>query len=60
MLDEVELSLPEGLHINRQIFRQADFIDVSVNNVVHALRDAATRVSERDVLGKPRVVKNEQ
>jgi len=45
MLDELDLSLPEGLHINRQIFRQADFIDLSVSNVVHALRDAAIIVS---------------
>jgi CzcA family heavy metal efflux pump len=45
LLDEMERSLPDGLHVNRQIFRQADFIDVSVNNVVHALRDAAIVVS---------------
>ena len=45
MLDELTLSLPEGLHINRQIFRQADFIDLSVSNVVHALRDAAIIVA---------------
>jgi CzcA family heavy metal efflux pump len=45
MLDELDTSLPEGLHVNRQIFRQADFIDLSVSNVVHALRDAAIIVS---------------
>lgn len=45
MLDELEPSLPAGLHVNRQIFRQADFIDLSVNNVVHALRDAAIIVA---------------
>jgi CzcA family heavy metal efflux pump len=45
MLDELDPSLPEGLHINRQIFRQADFIDLSISNVVHALRDAAIIVS---------------
>lgn len=45
MLDELDVSLPDGLHVNRQIFRQADFIDVSVNNVVHALRDAAIVVA---------------
>jgi len=45
MLDELDSSLPEGLHINRQIFRQADFINLSVSNVVHALRDAAIIVS---------------
>ena len=45
MLDELDSSLPEGLHINRQIFRQADFINLSVSNVVHALRDAAIIVA---------------
>ena len=45
MLDELDASLPEGLHVNRQIFRQADFIDLSVNNVIHALRDAALIVA---------------
>lgn len=41
MLDALEPSLPAGVQVNRQIFRQADFIDLSVNNVFHALRDAA-------------------
>ena len=45
MLDELEPLLPEGLEVNRQIFRQADFINLSVNNVIHALRDAAIIVS---------------
>ena len=45
MLDELTPTLPEGLHINRQIFRQADFINLSVSNVVHALRDAAIIVA---------------
>jgi CzcA family heavy metal efflux pump len=45
MLDELEPTLPEGLKINRRIFRQADFIDLSVNNVVTALRDAAIIVA---------------
>ncbi|MGA0900689.1 MAG: efflux RND transporter permease subunit, partial [Luteolibacter sp.] len=45
MLDELEPTLPSGLKVNRQIFRQADFIDLSVNNVVHALRDAAIIVA---------------
>ncbi len=45
MLDELDSSLPDGLQINRQIFRQADFINLSVSNVVHALRDAAIVVA---------------
>lgn len=45
MLDQLDRSLPEGLQINRQIFRQSDFIKLSVGNVTHALRDAAIIVS---------------
>jgi len=45
MLDALEPSLPAGIHINRQIFRQSDFIQHSVDNVVHALRDAGIIVS---------------
>ncbi|MEZ7957590.1 MAG: efflux RND transporter permease subunit [Rubritalea sp.] len=44
-LDSLESTLPEGLKINRQIFRQSDFINLSVTNVVHALRDAAIIVA---------------
>lgn len=45
MLDELKPTLAGGLHVNRQIFRQADFIRLSVSNVVHALRDAAIIVA---------------
>lgn len=45
LLDTLETSLPAGIAINRQVFRQADFIDLAVNNVVKALRDAAIIVS---------------
>jgi len=45
MLDDLDASLPEGLHINRQIFRQADFVNLAISNVVHALRDAAIIVA---------------
>lgn len=45
VLDALEPSLLSGVRINRQIFRQADFIGLSVSNVVHALRDAALIVS---------------
>ena len=44
-LDALEPSLPTGLKVNREIFRQANFIQLSVNNVMHALRDAAIIVS---------------
>lgn len=45
LLDKLEPSMPDGVHVNRQIFRQADFIDLAVSNVVNALRDAAIIVS---------------
>lgn len=45
MLDQLEGALPAGVVINRQIFRQSDFIELSVRNVSHALRDAAIIVS---------------
>ena len=45
MLDQLESTLPKGLRINRQIFRQSDFIQLSIRNVTHALRDAAIVVS---------------
>lgn len=44
-LDGLEASLPEGISINRQVFRQSDFIRVSIANVVDALRDAGIIVS---------------
>jgi CzcA family heavy metal efflux pump len=40
-LDDIQKTLPAGMAINRHIFRQADFIQVSVENVVDALRDGA-------------------
>lgn len=41
VLDDVQAKLPQGMAINRNIFRQADFISVAVQNVLHALRDGA-------------------
>lgn len=45
LLDQVEPALPSGIAINRHIFRQSDFIERSVGNVLVALRDAALIVS---------------
>ncbi|MBL6720477.1 MAG: efflux RND transporter permease subunit [Planctomycetes bacterium] len=45
LLDGLEPSLPVGLRVNRQAFRQADFIGLAVQNVVSALRDAALIVT---------------
>jgi len=43
-LDALELTLPEGVVIERENFRQADFIEVAVRNVSAALRDGAVLV----------------
>src|SRR5690606_12445538 len=39
-IDQIEASLPQGMSINRHVFRQATFIERSVRNVTHVLRDA--------------------
>ncbi|MBL9088230.1 MAG: efflux RND transporter permease subunit [Planctomycetia bacterium] len=38
-LDEFERSMPAGTRLDRHVFRQADFVQVAVRNVLHALRD---------------------
>ena len=43
-LDRIETSLPEGVAFERNIFRQADFISLAVDNVRTALRDGALLV----------------
>ena len=43
-LDVLQQELPRGMTIDRRIFRQADFIDVAVANVVAALRDGGLLV----------------
>jgi CzcA family heavy metal efflux pump len=40
VLDQAKDSLPPGVELNRNVFRQSDFIDRSVRNVVTVLRDA--------------------
>ena len=44
-LDDIQKTLPAGMQIDRQIFRQADFIQVSIDNVIDALRDGAIVVA---------------
>ena len=43
-LDALQRELPQGITIDRRIFRQADFIQVAVNNVIEALRDGGMLV----------------
>ena len=43
-LDNIEPSLPGGVRLERNIFRQADFIALAVNNMVTSLRDGALLV----------------
>ena len=40
-LDDAEKALPAGLALNRHVMRQADFIRLSVDNLLAVLRDAA-------------------
>ncbi len=44
VLDELQDSLPEGMLINKQLFRQADFIQHSIRNTAGALIEGALMV----------------
>ncbi len=44
LLDDLQAALPDGMQIQRNIFRQADFIQRSVDNVTIALRDGVVLV----------------
>ena len=44
ILAEIQRTLPPGMTIHSGVFRQADFIETAVNNVVEALRDGAILV----------------
>ena len=44
-LDQAEAGLPKGMKLNRLVMRQADFINLSLRNVLHVLRDAAIIVT---------------
>lgn len=40
-LAQIESGLPAGFAINTHLFRQADFIELAIDNVIEALRDGA-------------------
>lgn len=44
VLADIQKTLPEGMVLDANIFRQADFIAVSVHNLLDALRDGAILV----------------
>lgn len=44
-LAEIQASLPEGMQLSGDLFRQADFIEVSIRNLTGALRDGAILVT---------------
>jgi CzcA family heavy metal efflux pump len=43
-LDMLQAELPAGMKIDRRIFRQSDFIEVAIDNVLKALRDGGILV----------------
>ncbi|MCP3978494.1 MAG: efflux RND transporter permease subunit [bacterium] len=43
-IDELQSSLPAGMTIHRDIFRQADFIETAIHNLTRALRDGGILV----------------
>jgi Cu/Ag efflux pump CusA len=44
-LENLRPSLPSDITMHTEIFRQADFIETAINNVIHALRDGAILVT---------------
>ncbi|MHC4218128.1 MAG: efflux RND transporter permease subunit [Planctomycetota bacterium] len=42
--DEIQAAFPEGMVVNKGLFRQADFINASVSNTIEALRDGGLMV----------------
>lgn len=44
VIDELRTTLPEGVRVETDAFRQADFIRVSIDNLTSALRDGAILV----------------
>jgi len=45
LLEDVQAGLPEGVILDSHVMRQSDFINLSVTNLIHVLRDAALFVT---------------
>ena len=45
VFDEIQATLPEGVHIERDVMRQADFIEIALSNLNAALRDGTVLVT---------------
>jgi CzcA family heavy metal efflux pump len=45
VLDDMAGALPAGVELDRHVMRQSDFINLSLNNLIHVLRDAALFVA---------------
>ena len=44
VLDDISSKLPAGMVVDKRIFRQADFIEIAIHNVMGALRDGGLLV----------------
>lgn len=44
VMQDIQVSLPEGMRIETNVFRQADFIDTAIDNLMVAIRDGAILV----------------
>ncbi|HYN09793.1 MAG TPA: efflux RND transporter permease subunit [Vicinamibacterales bacterium] len=43
-LDDIQTGLPAGMKIDKRLFRQADFIEIAIHNLLIALRDGGLLV----------------
>lgn len=43
-IDEIQRNLPEGMKIEKDLFKQSSFIHAAIDNLLHALRDGAILV----------------
>lgn len=44
-LEEIKKTIPEGIKLETDLFKQSHFIEASVTNVIHALRDGVIMVA---------------